>query len=43
MTRDHDTYQSTHERLSAESYIPEQRFEVRPMVSVAEKGKNIWS
>lgn len=39
MTRDHDTYQSTHERLSAESYIPEQRLEVRPTVSVAEKGK----
>ena len=33
------TYCSTHARLSAEGYAPEQVFQIRVKISVSEKGK----
>lgn len=37
------TYKSTHERLEAEGFSPEQQLEVRSRISTTEKGKNIYS
>ena len=39
MKEDKKTYDSTHERLLAEGYAPEQVLQIRSKVSVSEKGK----
>lgn len=39
MKEDKKTYDSTHERLLAEGYVPEQVLQIRSKVSVSEKGK----
>ena len=39
MKEDKETYDSTHERLLAEGYAPEQVLQIRAKVSVSEKGK----
>lgn len=39
MKEEKKTYESTHELLSAEGYIPEQTLQIRAKVSVSENGK----